>query len=71
MPPGTRVHEYKKNSKTFSVYRATGEDPGAREYHGRAQCLAPWFIECEPQPFTMIAPSLEHPGLRDGKKCCS
>lgn len=46
-PPGNRVHEYHKNSKAFSVYRAAGDDPGAREYHDRAQCLAPWFIECE------------------------
>lgn len=44
-PPGARVHEYKRRAKTFSVYRATGEDPGACEYHGRAQCLAPWLIE--------------------------
>ncbi|CAM9198976.1 unnamed protein product [Scytosiphon promiscuus] len=44
-PPGARVHEYKRGKKTFSVYRATGDDPGACEYHERAQCLAPWFIE--------------------------
>ncbi|CAM9210043.1 unnamed protein product [Hapterophycus canaliculatus] len=44
-PPGARIHEYKREKKTFSVYRATGDDPGACEYHERAQCLAPWFIE--------------------------
>eukprot|EP00752_Nemacystus_decipiens_P005203 g4722.t1 len=44
-PPGARVHGYNRGQKTFSVYRATGEDPGACEYHERAQCLAPWFIE--------------------------
>lgn len=46
-PPGTRVYEYKRGARTFSVYRATGEDPGVCEYHDRAQCLAPWFIEGE------------------------
>ncbi|CAM9543885.1 unnamed protein product [Laminaria digitata] len=44
-PPGARVFEYKRGATTFSVYRATGEDPGAGDYHARAQCLAPWFIE--------------------------
>lgn len=44
-PPGARVHGYNRGQKTFSVYRATGEDPGACEYHERAQCFAPWFIE--------------------------
>ncbi|CAN0554946.1 unnamed protein product, partial [Ectocarpus sp. 12 AP-2014] len=46
-PPGARVYEYSKGGTTFSVYKATGEDPGACEYHARAQCLAPWFIESE------------------------
>lgn len=41
------MFEYKRGATTFSVYRATGEDPGACEYHARAQCLAPWFIEGE------------------------
>ena len=41
------MHEYNRGQKTFSVYRATGEDPGACEYHERAQCFAPWFIEGE------------------------
>ena len=41
------MFEYKRGVTTFSVYRATGEDPGAGEYHARAQCLAPWFIEGE------------------------
>ncbi|CAM9355985.1 unnamed protein product [Ectocarpus fasciculatus] len=44
-PPGARVYEYSREGTTFSVYKATGEDLGACEYHARAQCLAPWFIE--------------------------
>ncbi|CAM9207078.1 unnamed protein product [Ectocarpus sp. 6 AP-2014] len=44
-PPGARVYEYSRGGTTFSVYKATGEDPGVCEYHARAQCLAPWFIE--------------------------
>lgn len=41
------MHAYKRNGCSFAVYRATGEDPGACEYHDRAQSLAPWFIESE------------------------
>lgn len=41
------MHEYKRGKKTFGVYCTTGEDPGAHEYHDRAQSLAPWFIESE------------------------
>lgn len=46
-PPGRRVHEYRRGTKSFAVYRATGEDSGACDYHDRAQSLAPWFIERE------------------------
>lgn len=41
------MHEYERGKKTFAVYHTMGEDPGAHEYHDRAQSLAPWFIESE------------------------